>query len=82
MCKFFNTELVFSEEVFEDVKSLLKRYVPDINELNRAQALVPANCTVIRNPVGTAPVMWFEHEGNYFCFNAWCTFRNEAHNGA
>ncbi len=66
MCKFFNTELVFSEEVFEDVKSLLKRYVPDINELNRAQALVPANCTVIRNPVGTAPVMWFEHEGTIF----------------
>ncbi len=66
MCKFFNTELVFSEEVFEDVKSLLKRYVPNINELNRAQALVPANCTVIRNPVGTAPVMWFEHEGTIY----------------
>ncbi len=66
MCKFFNTELIFSEEVFEDVKTLLKRYVPNINELNRAQALVPANCTVIRNPVGTAPVMWFEHEGTIF----------------
>ncbi len=66
MCKFFNTELVFSEEVFEDVKTLLKRYVPNINDLNRAQALVPANCTVIRNPVGTAPVMWFEHEGTIF----------------
>ncbi len=66
MCKFFNTELVFSEEVFEDVKTLIKRYVSNINELNRAQALVPANCTVIRNPVGTAPIMWFEHEGTIF----------------
>ncbi len=63
LCKYFNTELVFDERVFEDVKGLLKKYVPSINELNRQQAMVPANCKVIRNPVGTAPVMWFEHEG-------------------
>ncbi len=66
MCKFFNTELVFNEKVFDDVKSLLKKYVPNINDLNRAQALVPEGCTVIQNPVGTAPVMWFEHEGTIF----------------
>lgn len=62
LCKFFHSELVFSEEVYSDVKSFLKGRVNTINELNRQQALVPANCAVIRNPVGTAPVMWFEHE--------------------
>ncbi|WP_075589980.1 CinA family nicotinamide mononucleotide deamidase-related protein [Labilibacter marinus] len=66
LCRYFNTELVFNEEVFEDVKSLLKRYVPNINELNRQQAMVPANCSVIRNPVGTAPIMWFEHKETIF----------------
>ncbi|MCW3804670.1 competence/damage-inducible protein A [Plebeiibacterium marinum] len=66
LCKYFNTELVFNQEVFENVKSLIKRYVSNINKLNRSQAMVPANCTVISNPVGTAPIMWFEHEGTVF----------------
>ncbi len=65
-CKYFNTELKFNEQVFEDIKKLLKRYVPTINELNRQQAIVPANCDVIRNPVGTAPIMWFENKGTIF----------------
>jgi len=34
-----------------------------MNELTRAQAMVPENCTVIQNPVGTAPVTWFEKDG-------------------
>ncbi len=33
------------------------------NELNRSQALVPECCTVLFNRHGTAPGMWFEHEG-------------------
>lgn len=66
MCKYFGTKLVFNEEVFEDVKSLLKGRVANINELNRQQAMVPENCTVIRNPVGTASIMWFEENGTIF----------------
>lgn len=66
LCKFFDMQLVFDEQVFEDVKNLLKVYVPNINELNRQQAMVPANCTVIRNPVGTAPIMWFDQGGTIY----------------
>ncbi len=66
LCKYFDTQLVFDEQVFEDVKNLLKVYVPNINELNRQQAMVPANCTVIRNSVGTAPIMWFDHGGTIY----------------
>ncbi|MGQ1783786.1 MULTISPECIES: competence/damage-inducible protein A [unclassified Saccharicrinis] len=66
LCTYFNTELVFDEQVFEDVKSFLKGRVANINEFNRQQALVPANCDVIRNPMGTAPIMWFDHEGTVF----------------
>lgn len=33
-----------------------------LNDLTRAQALVPTSCRVIQNRVGTAPVMWFEHD--------------------
>jgi nicotinamide-nucleotide amidase len=66
LCKYFNTHLVFSEEVFVNIRQLLKGRVSSINELNRQQAMVPENCTVIQNPVGTAPVMWFEYEGTIF----------------
>jgi len=66
LCKYFDTQLIFDEQVFEDVKKLLKKYVPNINELNRQQAMVPANCEVIRNPVGTAPVMWFQHHDTVY----------------
>ncbi len=66
LCKYFDTQLVFDEQVFEDVKTLLKVYVPNINELNRQQAMVPANCTVIRNSVGTAPIMWFDQGGTIY----------------
>lgn len=63
LCKFFNTKLVFNEAVFSDIEQFLKGRVSGINQLNRDQALVPEQCTVIRNPVGTAPIMWFNHSG-------------------
>lgn len=62
LCDFFNTRLVFSQEVFSDIEAFLKGRVANINQLNRDQALVPENCTVIRNPVGTAPIMWFNYK--------------------
>jgi nicotinamide-nucleotide amidase len=32
-------------------------------EINKQQALVPANCEVVLNENGTAPGMWFNHNG-------------------
>ena len=62
LCKYFHTELIFSEEVFENVKRVLAGKIP-MNKLNKGQAMVPKNCTVINNPVGSASVSWFERDG-------------------
>lgn len=62
LCKYFNTELIFSEEVFENAKRVLAGKIP-MNKLNKGQAMVPKNCTVINNPVGSASVSWFERDG-------------------
>ena len=62
LCKYFHTELVFSEEVFENVKRVLAGKIP-MNALNKSQAMVPKDCTVINNPVGSASVSWFERDG-------------------
>ncbi len=63
LCELFDTSLIFSSDVYQDVQRLLRGRVNHINDLNRGQAMVPADCTVIRNPVGTAPIMWFCREG-------------------
>lgn len=63
LCELFNTQLVFDQAVYEDVERLLKGRVAQINELNRSQAMVPRDCTIIRNPVGTAPILWFNRQG-------------------
>ncbi len=62
LCKYFGTELVFSEDVFENIKRILANRIT-LNPLNQAQALVPKDCTVINNKVGTASVSWFEKDG-------------------
>ena len=51
LCKYFHTRLVFSEEVFENIKRVLAGKIP-MNALNKGQAMVPEGCTVINNPVG------------------------------
>lgn len=62
LCDYFHTKLVFSEEVFENVKRVLGGRIP-MNALNKSQAMVPENCLVINNRVGSASVSWFERNG-------------------
>jgi len=64
LCTYFNSKLVFNESVLNNINRLFSSRPGFImNDLTRAQAMVPDNCTVIQNPVGTAPVTWFEKEG-------------------
>ena len=64
LCKYFNTKLVFEESVIRNIEQLFStRPGFAINELTRAQAMVPESCTLIQNVVGTAPVTWFEKNG-------------------
>lgn len=62
LCDYFHTKLVFSEAVFENVKRVLGGRIP-MNALNKSQAMVPENCLVINNRVGSASVSWFERDG-------------------
>ncbi len=64
LAELFNTKLVFNEKMFENIRGFLKgRGLKVINELNRAQAMVPESCIPILNRVGSAPIMWFEKNG-------------------
>jgi nicotinamide-nucleotide amidase len=63
LCKYFDTKLILNAEVLRNIEELLKNRQRALNELTATQAMVPENCTVIQNPVGTAPITWFEKAG-------------------
>lgn len=60
LCNYFHTALVFSDEVLHNIEEVFLKRNLQFNQLTRNQAYVPANCTVIQNKVGTAPVLLFE----------------------
>ena len=63
LCDYFGGKLVFDESVFANVEAIFRRRKLTMNDSTRNQDYVPNVCTVIQNPVGTAPVMWFERNG-------------------
>lgn len=60
---FFESRLIEDQEVLEDIHRILKVGNHPLSSRNLAQALVPHNCRVLRNPQGTAPGMCFERAG-------------------
>jgi nicotinamide-nucleotide amidase len=63
LAEYFGVGLVESKEALQNVEDIFARYNRPMIEVNRLQAQVPANCEVILNNNGTAPGMWFNHEG-------------------
>ena len=63
LAEFFGSKLVYNPDEGEHVRQLLERRGIQFTELNRNQAMLPECCTVLHNAHGTAPGMWFNHEG-------------------
>ncbi len=63
LCEYFGGEMVFDKVTEANVLEVVSRRGIKLNEYTRLQAMVPSTCRVIQNQVGTAPIMWFEHEG-------------------
>ena len=69
LCAFFGTHLVRNAEAEAHVVSLFTRMgrpADQVKEADRAQAMLPATCTVLPNARGTASGMWFEKDGRVF----------------
>lgn len=62
LAEYFNDELVFHQESFDNMKRLFdaRNYV--ISDVNRAQALIPSKATPIINLFGTASAMYFKFD--------------------
>jgi competence/damage-inducible protein CinA C-terminal domain len=68
VCKFFNTELVFNEDAFDNIMDIFRHRGFVMTERNRSQAFLPKACTYIPNRYGTAPCMWIEKNNVVFVF--------------
>jgi nicotinamide-nucleotide amidase len=66
LARYFGAELIMHEPTLRHVEGIFARYNRPMLEVNRQQALVPSNCTVLHNALGTAPGMWFEDRGTIF----------------
>ncbi|MBL7883032.1 MAG: nicotinamide-nucleotide amidohydrolase family protein, partial [Bacteroidia bacterium] len=60
LAEYFNCNMRFDENAYQDVVTLFAQYGKEVSPVNRSQAEVPELCEVIRNKNGTAPGMWFD----------------------
>lgn len=60
-CKYFNSELIDHPQAQIDVTAYFKKRGYILSGTNKSQYELPSNATYIKNTMGTAPGMWFEH---------------------
>lgn len=63
ICDIFGRELVMDEPTLQHVTEIFASRGMALTETNRQQAAVPQGCTVLSNPLGTAPGLWMEQDG-------------------
>lgn len=64
LARYFNMGMRRDQGVLDQVEAFFKKINRPMIESNTKQADVPDGCIVIPNKNGTAPCMWFEHNGN------------------
>lgn len=66
LAEYFGVGFRRDADALEDVKRIFAASNRPMLEINEQQADVPENCIVLRNKNGTAPGMWFGHEGKVY----------------
>ncbi|MGF7217669.1 nicotinamide-nucleotide amidase [Spirosoma lacussanchae] len=66
LCDYFGVSLVRNPEALALVTGFFEKRGREMTDLNRGQADLPANAVYLQNDWGTAPGMWFEHEGRVY----------------
>lgn len=67
LCRFFQDELVQNKVVLAHIEEFLQKYSSSpISELNRKQAWIPSQASVLHNPYGTTPGLWIRKENTVY----------------
>ena len=62
LCKFFDEELIFDNEVLKNIEAQFKEKNIEINELTRNQAYVPQEHSYSKQGWHSS-ILWFEKDG-------------------
>jgi len=62
LCEHFGVELVFDETAYKNVERIFNFLKRPVTQVNKDQALIPANAKALHNNFGTAPGLWIEHD--------------------
>lgn len=60
LAEYFNTGFRTDLDALENVRQIFARYKVEVSEINKKQAEVLENCSILLNKNGTAPGMWIE----------------------
>jgi nicotinamide-nucleotide amidase len=63
LSEYFTSKMIINNDVLKQIEGFILKRGGELNLRNRNQALVPDNCRVIANTLGTAPGMWFDFDG-------------------
>ena len=77
LAKYFDSEMVFSPEVLQNVENLLLHRLHALNALNKGQAMVPAKARLFINEYGTAAAMSFRKDNKVVVSMAGVPFEME-----
>lgn len=62
LVNYFNDELIIYPHILEKIQDFFERFNKPFLEVNRQQAMLPKNATIIENDLGTASGMWFKKD--------------------
>lgn len=63
LAEYTKDHLVINQHALAFVTDFFVKRGREMSEINKQQAAIPSKATYIHNAVGTAPGMWFDHEG-------------------
>jgi nicotinamide-nucleotide amidase len=66
LAEYFKTGFRTDQDALENVKQIFARYQVEVSEINKKQAEVLENCSILLNKNGTAPGMWIENNNKIY----------------
>ena len=65
IAEYFKVKLIYHPSIADEITERFAKRGLKMTERNQEQAMLPENCTVLTNKMGTAPGMWFEQSETY-----------------
>ena len=66
LAKYFGVDMSLNEQALSELKKIFDHIGRELTETNKNQVVLPLNCEVVSNTMGTAPGMWFFERNTVF----------------